>query len=335
MANSPQNQSGNGVRYTQIYADATSLPSEAATATYNLSNPVPAGMIEEIGFRITGTAAAQLSAATASELITGLRWTLNGDQLVNIQTQGAVNTNTNCSRFSALLQDIGGRVVESTASATAFDMTVWIPLGVNAPVNSRFELALDYAIAAAAITTGNFQAWIKYGKSTNMTLIGNQTSMNVADGAQTMVSVKIPTIKGATVAGIAIQGARNSDNMTALIPKVLGDFALSPTQLRGASGASQNGYEYADNGADSDRLQFSDGVAGYYFCPLYNAAVTDGSVVLLITSTNDDASGSEFYTFTPVLNLATASTSGQREARQTVQKATGSKGAIISRAEDQ
>ena len=55
----------------------------------------------------------------------------------------------------------------------------------------------------------------------------------------------------------------------------------------------------------------------------------------LITSTNDDASGSEFYTFTPVLNLATASTSGQREARQTVQKATGSKGAIISRAEDQ
>ena len=332
---SPQYQSGNGVRYTQIYQDATSLPSETAVATFNLSNPVPAGMAEMIGFRINGTAAAQLSQATASELITGLRFTLNGDQLINIQIQGAVNTNADCSRFSALLQDIGGFVVESPASATAFDMTVWIPLGVNVPVNSRFELALDYAVAAAAITTGNFATWIKYGKSTNMTVIGNQTSQTIADAAQTMVSVKIPTLKGATVAGIAIQGSRNSDNMTAVIPKVLGDFALSPTQLRGASGASQNGYMYADAGEDQDRLQYSDGVAGYYFCPLYNASVSDGSVVLLITSTNDDGSGSEFYTFTPIMNLATSTNSGERVARQTSKVATGSKGAILTRAEDQ
>ena len=51
-------QASGGVRYTMIYQDATSLVSETATATYNLSNPLPAGMIEEFGLRFTGATAA-------------------------------------------------------------------------------------------------------------------------------------------------------------------------------------------------------------------------------------------------------------------------------------
>ena len=330
---SPQNQSGNGVRYTMIYQDSTSAPALAATA-FNLSNPVPAGLIEQVGFRLSGTTVAgSISTASAAEIFSGIRFTLNGDQVFNLQTQANDNDSVNCSRMGALLQDIGGFVAEDS-SLTNLDCTLWMPLGLNAPVNSRFELALNF-IGATQVPTGyTFELWIKYGKSTNLTLVGNQTSQSIANGAQTMVSVKIPTIAGATVAGIAIQGARASDNMSAIIPKILGDFAQSPTMLRAASGANMNGYQFASAIAAVGVNQYSNEVSGYYFCPLYNAVVSDGSVVLLITSTNDDvAQASEFYTFTPILNLPTSG-SGERTARQTSGVATGSKGAILSRAED-
>ena len=331
---SPQYQGGNGVRYTKIYQDATSVFNDnAGGQSFNLSNPVPAGLMEQVGFRWTGTATAEMTEASLAEAISGLRFTLNGDQLFNLQVQANAITSTNCSRVGAMVQDIGGSVAENPASATAIDMTVWIPLGINAPVNSRFELAMDL-IACAGTLSGNFEIWVKYGKSTNATIIGNQTSQTIADGAQTMVSVKIPTIKGATVAGIMIQGARASDNMTALIPKVLGDFAFSPTYLKGVAGIYAQQYYYADNDVDATAQQFSDGVDGYYFLPLYNAQTSDGSIVLLITSTTDEAGAtSEFYTFTPVLNLPTSG-SGERTPRQTAGVATGSKGAILNRAED-
>jgi hypothetical protein len=323
-----------GVRYTLIYQDATSLPSDnVGGGAFNLSNPVPAGLIEAIGLRISGTAGAQPSAASTAEIISGVRFTLNGDQVINLQTNVNDTTNANCSRIGAMVQDVGGMVVEETQSPTDIDMTVWIPLGINAPVNSRFELALNYITALATIT-GNFELWIKYGKSTNLTLYGNQTSQTIADNAQTMVSVKIPTVKGATVAGIMVQGNSNVDNLISVIPKVLGDFAMSPTYLRGISGASMNGYQYADPGANATAQLFNDAIPGYYFVPLYNVAVSDGSVVFLITSENTAVPGSEFYTFTPVLNLPTSG-SGERTPVQTARVATGSKGAILSRAEDQ
>jgi len=324
------NQSARGgVRYTMIYQDATSLVSESASKTYNISNPLPAGMIEEIGLRFTGaTASAYPTASSFAELVSGVRFTFNGDQWCNIQTQANVNTSNTVSRLGALMQDIGGRVVEDTSALTNLDCTVWIPCGINVPSNSRFELQLDYVASAVALTSGNFEVWCKYGKSTNITYIGNMTSQTIASNTQTLITVKIPTIKNATVAGIAIQGATAEDNLSNLIVKPLGDFQYTPTYLRGISGASQNGYEFADLGDSLTNLQFADKLAGYYFVPLYNLEIIDGSVVLLV-----NASAEQFYTFTPILNLPTSG-SGERTPRQTTGKATGSKGAILQRAED-
>ncbi len=317
-----------GVRYTNIYQDATSIPSNTAASQYNVANPIPAGLIEEVGFRLSGlTGGGVISASTASELISGLRMTLNGDQWLNIQTQANANTNADCSRLAAMVQDMGGRVVEDP-NAAALDMTVWIPCGINVPQNSRFELDISYIQAAQALANPKFEVWIKYGSSTNATIVGNQTSFPLAAGAQTMVSVKIPTFKGATVAGIAIQGATANDFMTQIIVKPLGDFAYSATYLRGISGANQNGYMFANAAVSATELQFADAVEGYYFVPLYNLSVVDGSVVLLITS-----SAAETYTFTPILNLPTGG-SGERTPVQTSSVSTGSKGAILSRAED-
>jgi len=325
------NQSANGgVRFTQIYSDATSLVSETATQTYNLSNPLPAGLIEEVGLRFTGTTAvAYPTSSSFAELISGIRFTFNGDQWFNLQTQANSNASTTVSRVGAFLQDIGGRVVEDTSSATSLDCTLWIPCGINVPANSRFELQLDYSVSAVPLTTGNFEVWCKYGKSTNMTIVGNMTSQNLAVNTQTMITVKIPSIKGATVSGIAIQGATATDNLNSIIVKPLGDFQYSATYLRGISGASQNGYEFADNGDSANELQYADKLAGYYFVPLYNLEIIDGSVVLLL-----NVGVAEFYTFTPILNLPTSG-SGERTPRQTASVPTGSKGAVLSRAEGQ
>ena len=322
-------QANGGVRYTMIFQDATSVPSETAVATYNLSNPLPAGLVEEFGLRITGTtAAAYPSAASLSELFTGIRITFNGDQWFNLQTQANVNTSNTVSRTGAFLQDIGGRVVEDTSALTTQDMTLWIPCGINVPSNSRFEIQVDYAVAAAPFLTANFEIWCKYGKSTNITVVGNMTSQNLAANTQTLLTVKIPSIKGATVAGIALQGESAADNLNNVIVKPLGDFQYSPTYLRGISGASQNGYEFADLNDSNNELQFADKLAGYYFIPLYNLEIIDGSVSLLL-----NAGVAEFYTATPVLNLPTSG-AGERTPRQTSGKATGSKGAILSRAEE-
>ena len=325
--------SGGGVRYTMIYQDNTSVPNNAADSTFNLSNPLPAGLIEQVGVRVQATyvAGAAPTASTFTPLFAGLRFTFNGNQWCNLQSNVNDVASVNQSRMGSMLQDIGGMVVEEL-SATKIDCMLWIPCGMNMGNNSRFELALNYATAANAITGTTFEIWCKYGKSTNQTVITNQTSQQIADGAQTMVSVKIPNIKGATVAGIAIQGSKDADNMGSIIPKVLGDFAMTPTYLRGISGADQNGYQFASpNGGIASSLisnQWSNAVDGYYFLPLYNATVVDGSIVLLVTSLD-----TEFYTFTPILNLPTSG-AGERQARQTSGKATGSKGAILSRAED-
>ncbi len=317
-----------GVRYTNVYQDATTFPSAAAPTQFNVANPIPAGLIEQVGFRLSGlTGGGVLSASTASELIRGLRMTLNGDQWLNIQTQANANTNADCSRLAAMVQDIGGMVVEDP-NAAQLDMTVWIPCGINVPQNSRFELDISYIAAAQVLANPKFEIWVKYGSSTNATIVGNQTSFPLAVGAQTMVSVKIPTFKGATVAGIAIQGATANDFMSQIIVKPLGDFAYSATYLRGISGANQNGYMFANAATSVTELQFADAVEGYYFVPLYNLSVVDGSVVLLITST-----AAETYTFTPILNLPTGG-SGERTPVQTTSVSTGSKGAILSRAED-
>ena len=319
-----------GTRYTMIYRDATSLPTNTGATSYSLSNPLPAGMVARIGLRFTGaTAAAYPTQSSFFDLVQGVRFTFNGDQWCNIQTQANSNANVDMSRLSAMVQDIGGAVVESTLSLTAFDATVWIPCGINVPNNSRFELALDMIASEVALTSGNFEVWVEYGSASTITFIGNQTSQNIAQDAQTLMTVKIPSVKGATVAGIMLQGATAEDNLTSVIVKPLGDWAFSPTYLRGISGASQNNYQYYGLTAGNVNT-FANAVRGYYFIPLYNLTIGEsGSVQLLLT-----AGAAQFYTATPVLNIANGGGSGERQGRQTSRVETGSKQAILQRSEE-
>ena len=103
-----------GVSYQKVYQDAVSLPSETAGASYDVSNPVQAGLLEMVGITLKGTTAAQPTAASTTGLIKNLRIIYNGDQLFSYYTTlVAVNTVATLDRFSALVQDIGGFISEA------------------------------------------------------------------------------------------------------------------------------------------------------------------------------------------------------------------------------
>ena len=322
---------GDGVSFTKVYEDSTSVYGTAG-ATYDVANPVPAGMVEEVGIRVEGISALVApTGATASSLISQIRLTYNGDTVFNFTAQYSDAGNEGQSRVGALCDDIGGRVVESAIVAGQQDMIVWIPLGLQLPVNSRFELSITYTASLTALTVPRFSLWHKYSNAAaNTTIIGNATSQPMTKDSQVMMTVAIPNFgDSARVDGIVLQGTGNADTLTGCIVKPLGNFAQSALMLRGNSGANQNGYQYISAGKSLTENQYSNAVPDYYFIPTYGLKSTDGSVVLLITA-NDNIT----YTATPVLSLPVSNQSGQQQPTQTASEKTGSGMSILRRAEE-
>ena len=322
------------VTYVQIYGDTTSIPNAAGNAQFNLANPIPAGLIEEFILVWQGTnPAAGVTASTLTTIINNLRCTLNGDQWFNFNALTDNSAQVVNSRIGSLVEDMGGFVAEQP-SLTAIDCSLVIPCGVRVPANSRFEVDLTYFAVAGApnLFTGNFQIWCKYGNSSSATITGNATSFPIPTNTQTLMTVSIPSYKGAKVAGIALQGSAVDgagaplDNLQSAIVQPLGNFSMTPTYIRGASGASQNGYMFSSPAADAVGMVTSSFSPGYYFIPLYDLDTATGSVNLLITSVAGAAL--ENYTATPILKLPTGG-SGETRPTQTASKKTGGAAAIL------
>ena len=299
------------VTYSKIYQDTTSLPTLAGTTQYNISNTIPSGLIESfiIQYECTASAGGAYAGSIAS-IFNNCRIVFNGDQWFNFNTPVDLTTVATPSRLGCLLNDMGGFVAENN-SLTAVDASVVIPCGINLPPNSRFELDLTYfALAAATTLTGNFSVWVKYGSSSNATIVGNSTSFPVP---------------------AALQGPSNLDNIDTCIIQALGNFGMTPTYIRGASGASQNGYQFLNVAADGFGNTPAAFTNGYYFLPLYDLDTQTSSVNLLLTTIA--GAGLEQYTATPVLKLPTGGR-GESTPNQTASVATGSASAILRRAEE-
>jgi len=320
------------VQFQTIYQDSTTLMTPAVAANYNVANPIPSGLVEDFMVRIRGTASAQLTAGSTSDLIQSLRITYNGNQAFSFNSAADTSGANGISRIGALLNDIGGSISESQ-SATAVDMILTIPMGIQLPTNSRFEVAIAYtdSMGAAATFAGTFELWVKYGSSDSATVVGNSTSMSVAAASQTMISVAIPNFANAKVLGVALQGPSVADNVETVICQDLGNWGMTPTYIRMASGAAQNGYLYSDVGADQDGLIPSDAATGYYFLPLYSLDAKSGSVNLLVTTVA--GAGTEIYTATPILSVPTSG-SGENTGNQTASLATSAAKSILRRAEE-
>jgi len=308
-------------------------PAETTSAQYNVSNPIPQGLVESFIIQIEGTGVAGgTTASTLTTAINNLRIVFNGDQWFNFNTPVNNVADSTNSRLNTMLQDIGGFTSENVSN-TAVDMSIVIPCGINLPANSRFEVDLTYFGLAVgnALTGANFSLWAKYGSSSNATIVGNATSFPVPEASQTLMTVAIPSYKGAKVSGIALQSPTSNDNLSTVVVQVLGNFGMTPTYIRGASGASQNGYMFLDTGADSFGLVPSSSTAGYYFIPTYDLDVSSGSLNLLITTVA--GAGTENYTATPILKLPTGGR-GESTPTQTASVATGSSKAVLRRAEE-
>lgn len=316
------------VSYSKIYSDATTTPNDTAASSFDVAAQIPSGLVEMIGVEYTATTALlAMSTSTITELVSSMRMNFNGDTWLNFNAGVASNLSATSSRIGCFVQDLGGRVDESGA-ITAPQFIIWIPCGINLGANSRMELNIQFAQSLVAATASTFAVWAKYGDSSSKTIIGNQTSEAVAANSQTMVSVKIPNYAGATVTGVAIQGPTAADNLSNVVVQPLGNFQMDPTMLRGNSGAGHNGYQFFNASTSTTENQYQNGLLGYYFVPLYDLSVVDGSVVLLMT-----ASAAETYTFTPVLKLPTQG-SGEKKPVQTAKKATSAASSVLERAED-
>lgn len=319
------------VQYTKIYQDSTTVPT-AAAGSFNVSNPVPAGLVESFILVLKGTSGGGgVAASSMTSLISNLRVVFNGNQYFNLNSLADRSATNGQDVLGALVDDVGGYCAENI-SASAQDLAISIPCGISLPTNSRFEVDISfYALAGGLSFTGTFELWCKFGASSNATIIGNATSFQIPEASQTMMTVAIPAFKGAKVSGIALQGTAIADNLSQVIVQPLGNFGMTPTYLRGASGASQNGYLYKDDGVDGVGLVPASQTTGYYFIPLYDLDVSSGSVNLLITTIA--GAGTENYSAVPVLTLPTGG-SGEKMARQTASAKTGSADAILRRAED-
>ena len=318
----------NPMKLSLCYADSSSYPSDSASASFDVSNPCEGGLVEMVGFRLVGTAASQPSATTVTELVQSLRLTYNGNTVINWNSAVSSNASTGQSRLGAYIQSIGG-IISEKGSATAIDCSWWIPLGVTLKDNSRFELTIGYSTSAAAFSSTKFEVWHKYGNSDRTTLTTNATSMAIPANSQTQVTVAVPNYgANATVSGIVVQGPSANEYVTSILVKELGNWGMSPTFLAGINGQANNGFEWADAGADTEGYQVSNVLDGFYFIPCYDLANTNGAVTILLTATN-----AETYTFTPIISLP-VSGGAKAEPRQTASKATSASDAILRRAED-
>lgn len=314
------------VRFNKVIQRAGVGPIETGPQDFNLSEPVPAGLVEMIGLRMKYTSAAASHAANEWGLLKTCTVIYNGNQVFNYTDLSAVNTLTTLPRNIALVEDLGG-YIQSTGSSTSVDSWMWIPLGINLGGNSRVEVRLNFVTATGGgVTNREFEIWHKYGSSSAATIVGNATTAAMSGGSQTQVTVKIPSYPNATVTAIQLQSTTAGDDVSGVIVKPVSDFEFTADALRANAGRGFGGelYDYLDGAT----LVQTDGAgSGQVLLPCYGYSSADNSIVLLVTATT-----SENYSFTPILSVPTSG-NGERMGTQTASKATSGADAVLDRAE--
>jgi len=317
-----------GVRYTKAIQRNDVSPNETGSATFNLSEPVQAGMAEMVGFNMKFTAAGASHAANEWGLVKTLTIVYNGNQVFNYTDLAAVNTLATLPRLVALCEDMGG-FITSSGSSTAVDSWMWLPLGINLGANARVEVRVTFVAAAAAISAPEFCVWHKYGASKAASIVGNATTVSLTGGSQTQAVIRVPSYPNAVVSGLQIQSTTATDDLVSAIIKPLGDFELNNDALRAIGGRNFGAGELYDY-LDGATLVQTDGKdSGQTFVPLYGYSSADSTVVVLLT-----AATSENYAITPILSVPTSRNTGEMMGTQTQSRATSSASSILDRAED-
>ena len=317
----------NGIYYTKIRDDTTSIPANSAQ-TFTFGENIPMGALESIIIRLTASVTSNAVLADMGNVFSNLRLTLNGDVFFDFRQAVSGGANNNPSAMGYFLNSIGGRSVEKV-SDTAKEAYFVIPCGLQVDQGvGRIEAVLGYSATAEAVASGTFQMWARYNTATQTsTVIAPSTSFTHANAIEQVV-VRIPAMsKGQVVSGILVQNDSASDELGSQGIRIMTQsaYGLDVDFLRTFNGDLYNGVIYADDDLSTTQLSFAQQCSGSIFIPTFN--LVGGDVVLQV-----DSSASTTRTYTPVL----VSAYNARESsgtRQTVSVAGNTSKAILEHVE--
>jgi hypothetical protein len=298
------------VKYTLVHSDTTSTPNDSAAATFSFGDNIPGGPIDSIVVRMTATVATGSVVADYSNMISALRFTLNGEVVHDFRAGYSGGSNNAPGLYGYFLNSIGGRFSERP-SDTAKEAYFVIPVGRQVAAGvSRLETVLTYGILAGAASASTLQIWLKYNDAMQTTTtVAPSTSFTHAASLEQVV-VRIPQNLPGTVAGILVQNDSAADELgtQGIRLNAMGDYGLDADMHRLFNGDLYNGVLYADDDVSTTALQYAVAVNGGLFIPTYG--LSGGDVILQV-----DSSAATTRTYTPVITAAV----GAKEVEQTKQ----------------
>ena len=317
----------NGIYYTKIRDDTTSIPS-TDVKTYTFGENIPMGALESIVIRVTTVNTTGACVADFGNLINNLRLTLNGDVFFDFRQAVSGGDNANPSSIGYFLNSIGGRSVEKPSDLTKEAYFV-IPCGLQVDAGvGRIEAVIGYSAAAAAVASGTFQMWARYNTATQTsTVIAPSTSFTHAAAIEQVV-VRIPQMsKGQVVSGVLIQNDSAADELGSQGIRIMTQsaYGLDVDFLRTFNGDLYNGVLFADDQNNPNALTYAQDVAGSIFIPTFN--LVGGDLILQIDSTQATT-----RTYTPVL-VSAYNAKETVGTRQTVSVAGNTSKAILEHVE--
>lgn len=316
------------VSFTDVLQISDNLITDSGVSkTY--STYVGAGLIEGISLQFSGTTVAEICDGDFSNLISKVTTRFGGNQNMNLVANVTGSTETTVGRLTAIAQSVGG-YCGGDMSATGYAYELYIPMGIYVGGQTRFEIDLTTVAGGETPTAQDARIVFKYGSSASATIYGNPSTFNVTTG-QVMAQVPIGNWgKGAKVIGLAIQEPQNSDKLTQIVCKPLGDFQASPAVWRARAGVlGGNQYYFPD--ADGDNpYTFANQLGGFHYIPTYSLDVSaTGNVTLLLTA-SESLSNVQIL---PIIQLPTSG-NGELKAVQTASVKTSGADASVMRAEE-
>lgn len=315
-----------GITYTKFYEDTTTIPSDSGATTFSEGFNVPSGALESIVVRITASVSTGGILADFPNIISNLRFTLNGEVAHDFRQAVNGGSNNNPSAYGYFLNSIGGRSVEKI-SDTAKEAYIVIPMGRQIENVGRLEFVIGYGTAAASVASGSFQVWGRFNTATQtMTTVAPATSFNHAASIEQVV-VRIPQNVPGVVAGILVQNSTSADQLGPQGIRLMAQsaYGLDADFLRTFNGDLYNGVLYADDDLSTTQLTYAQEVAGGLFLPTLN--LVGGDVVLQV-----DSNEITTRTYTPVI-VAPFNAKDSAGVRQTATVPGNTSTAILGRVE--
>lgn len=269
-----------------IEQNNTDIPDGTAGQTYSRGVNAPGGSVESIILHITSVNAAQPAATDFWSLLSQLRIVINGETVHDQRFIGASAASTQPSRAGYFYNKIGGRAAQTIDDPLASDAWLEVPIGTTLPAGvNRFEFTTSFETAAAAITSGRVEWWIKY--NTNLmasTLVSPSTSFQHSASLEQVV-VRIPNTAGGVVNSVFVQNDSDQDQLgqQGIRANAISDYGFTESFQRFQVGDLMNGIIFGDEGASTTAAQFAVARLGATIMPLYNLA--GGDVYLQVDST--------------------------------------------------